>query len=95
MVLVWVLAQEEDGQVHPIAYASCTLDSHEKNYGISELQKSWSCVGSQVLPSIRIRTTVYIDHAACTSLLNSFSTSISQTGEMGTYDSGDGSIDGT
>jgi hypothetical protein len=33
-----VLAQEQDGQIHPIAYASRTLDPHEKNYGISELE---------------------------------------------------------
>ena len=35
-----VLAQEHDGSVHPIAYASRSLDPHEKNYGITELEGS-------------------------------------------------------
>ena len=34
-----VLSQkQDDGLVHPIAYASRSLDPHEKNYGISELE---------------------------------------------------------
>ena len=33
-----VLAEEHEGQVHPIAYASRSLDPHERNYGISELE---------------------------------------------------------
>ena len=33
-----VLAEEHGGQVHPIAYASRSLDPHEWNYGISELE---------------------------------------------------------
>ena len=34
-----VLAQKQgDGAVHPIAYASRTLQKHEKNYGITELE---------------------------------------------------------
>ena len=34
-----VLAQEQpDGRVHPIAYASRSLQKHEKNYGITELE---------------------------------------------------------
>ena len=33
-----VLAEEHGGQVHPIAYASRSLDPHERNYGISELE---------------------------------------------------------
>ena len=33
-----ILSQkQEDGEIHPIAYASRSLDSHEKNYGIYEL----------------------------------------------------------
>ena len=30
--------QQEDGQLHPVAYASRSLDTSEKNYGISELE---------------------------------------------------------
>ena len=33
-----VLAQKQNGVVRPIAYASRTLQQHEKNYGISELE---------------------------------------------------------
>ena len=33
-----VLSQQTDGVIHPIAYASRSLDKHETNYGISELE---------------------------------------------------------
>ena len=34
-----VLAQQqEDGQIHPIAFSSRSLSPHEKNYGITELE---------------------------------------------------------
>ena len=33
-----VLEQEDNGQFHPIAYASRTVSKHEKNYGITELE---------------------------------------------------------
>ena len=33
-----VLAQLEDGLVQPIAYASCSLQPHERNYGVTELE---------------------------------------------------------
>lgn len=68
-----VLAQEQDGQIHPIAYASRTLDSHEKNYGISELETLGLVWAVKYFRSYILghRTTVYTDHAACTSLLNS------------------------
>ena len=67
-----VLAQEQDGQIHPIAYASRTLDPHEKNYGISELETLglvWEAkyFRPYILGHL---TTVCTDHAACTSLLN-------------------------
>lgn len=65
-----ILAQEQGGQVHPVANASRTLDPHERNYGISELETLalvWAV--KYFRPYILgHRTTVY---AACTSLLNS------------------------
>ncbi len=65
-----VLAQECDGQVHPVAYASRTLDPHKCNYGISELETlALVCQFSPYI--LGHRSTVYTDHAACTSLLNS------------------------
>ena len=34
-----VLSQlEDDGKIHPIAYASRSLDLHEKNYAVTELE---------------------------------------------------------
>ena len=30
--------RQEDGKVHPIAYASRSLDIHEKKYGVTELE---------------------------------------------------------
>lgn len=34
-----ILSQNrDDGEIHPITYASRSLDIHEKNYGISELE---------------------------------------------------------
>ena len=34
-----VLSQrQEDGKLHPIAYASCALSGAEKNYGITDLE---------------------------------------------------------
>ena len=68
-----VLAQEQDdGQVRPIAYASRTLQKHERNYGITELE------GLGVVWAVRHFRTyiygyhciVYTDHEALKSLLN-------------------------
>lgn len=67
-----ILSQEQDGQVHPIAYASRTLDPHEKNYGITELETLGLVWAVKHFRSyiLGYHTTVYTDHAACTSLLN-------------------------
>ena len=68
-----VLAQKHNGEVHPIAYASRTLDPHEKNYGISELETLALVWAVRYFRPYLLghRTIVYTDHSACTSLLNS------------------------
>ena len=68
-----VLAQkQEDGAVQPIAYASRSLQKHEKNYGVSELE------GLGVVWAVKHfrpylyghRRKVFTDHEALKSLLN-------------------------
>ena len=68
-----VLAQkQDDGSVHPIAYASRSLQSHERNYGITEFE------GLGVVWAIKHfrpylyghSCEVFTDHSALTSLLN-------------------------
>ena len=68
-----VLAQrQEDGAVQPIAYASRSLQTHKRNYGITELE------GLGVVWAVRHfrpylyghPCDVYTDHSALTSLLN-------------------------
>jgi hypothetical protein len=68
-----VLAQKQEyGTVRPIAYASRSLQPHEKNYGITELE------GLGVVLAVKHfrpylyghRCEVYTDHSALTSLLN-------------------------
>ena len=68
-----VLAQkQEDDQLHPIAYASRSLDQHERNYGITELETLALVWAVRYFRPYILghRTTVYTDHAACMSLLN-------------------------
>ena len=69
-----VLAQkQQDGYVHPVAYASRTLNPHERNYAITELETLalvWAL--KQFRPYILgHHCTVFTDHSACSSLLNS------------------------
>ena len=68
-----VLAQkQDDGSVHPVAYASRSLQSHEKNYGITELE------GLGVVWAVKHfrpylyghSCEVFTDHSALTYLLN-------------------------
>ena len=68
-----VLAQKlEDGTVHPIAYASRTLQPHERNYGVTELEALgvvWAV--KHFRPYLYgHKCEVFTDHEALKSLLN-------------------------
>ena len=63
---------QDDGTVHPIGYASRSVDKHEKNYGISELETLglvWA-VRYFRLYLLGHPCTVYTDHAACLAIPN-------------------------
>ena len=68
-----VLSQkQDDGLIHPIAYASRALNRHEKNYCISELETLglvWT-VRYFCPYLLGHHTIVYTDHSACLSNLN-------------------------
>ena len=68
-----VLAQQQaDGSIHPVAYASRSVNKHESNYGISELETLglvWAV--RYFRPYILGHPcTVVTDHTACLAILN-------------------------
>ena len=68
-----VLSQiQDDGIVHPVAYASRSVDKHEKNYGISELETLGLVWAVRYFRPYLLGhpCVVYTDHAACLSILN-------------------------
>ena len=68
-----VLSQrQEDGLIHPIAYASRSLNSHEQNDCISELETLGLVWAVRYFRPYLLghHTIVYTDHSACLSLLN-------------------------
>ena len=68
-----VLSQKQsDGEYHPIAYASRSLQPSEKNYGISELETLALVWAVKYFRTYILGhpCTVLTDHAACLSLLN-------------------------
>ena len=68
-----VLSQtQEDGSIHPIAYASRSLDKHEQNYGISELETLGLVWAVRYFRNYLLGhpCIVYTDHVACLSILN-------------------------
>ena len=68
-----VLSQkQDDGHLHPIAYASRSLNPHEKNYCISELETLGLVWAVRYFRPYLLghHTIVYTDHSACLSLLN-------------------------
>ena len=61
-----VLEQEqEDGQLHPVAYASRTLSKHERQYGITDLEALGVVWAAKHFRSYLLGhlTVVYTDHA--------------------------------
>ena len=69
-----ILSQmQEDGMVHPIAYASRSLDEHEKYYGISELETLGLVLAVWYFRYYLLGhpCVVYTDHIACLSILDS------------------------
>ena len=68
-----VLSQTQaDGTIHPIAYASRSLDKHERNYGISELETLGLVWAARYFRPYLLGhpCVVYTDHVACLSILN-------------------------
>ena len=69
-----VLSQkQEDGNLHPIAYASWKLQPAERNYGITELETLGLVWAAKYFRPYLLghHCLAYTDHLACTSLLNS------------------------
>ena len=68
-----VLSQKQaDGYLHPVAYASRSLQPNEKNYCISELETLalvWAVKHFQVY-LLGHQCVAFTDHSACVSLLN-------------------------
>ena len=67
-----ILSQKQpNGHTHPNAYASRSLHTHEKNYGITELETLALVWAVKLLrPYLSDQeTAVFTDHSACTSLL--------------------------
>lgn len=68
-----VLSQmQDDGTIHSVAYASRSVDKHEKNYGILELETIGLVWSARYFHKYILGhpCTVYTDHAACLSILN-------------------------
>ena len=64
------ILSQDDGEIHPVAPASRSLDTHEENYGISELETLgfvWAV--KYFCPYILGNPcSVYTDHSACLSI---------------------------
>ena len=69
--------QQSDGMLHPIAYASRSLDPSESDYGITELKTLAVVWAAQYFRPYLLghRTIVYTDHSACVSVLSRAHTS--------------------
>lgn len=62
---------QEDGQLHPVAYASRSINKHEKCYGVTELEALAVVWAVKHFQSYLIgqKCTVYTDHAPLRSML--------------------------
>ena len=68
-----ILSQrQDDGTIHPIAYASRSVNKHERNYGISELETLGLVWAVRYFRPYLLghHCTVYTDHTACLAILN-------------------------
>ena len=56
-----VLAQKQDGSVKPIAFASRTLQPHEHNHGVTEIEALGlrSCLGSEAVLALLVRSLMH------------------------------------
>ena len=63
---------QDDGSIHPVAYATRSIDKHECNYGIFELETLGLVWAVRYFRSYLLGhpCVVYTDHAACVSILN-------------------------
>ena len=82
-----VLSQkQEDGTIRPLAFVSRTLQTHERNYGMTELEALdvvWAV--KHFRPYLYgHHCDVYTDHEALRSLLAEYPTSIRQASKVGT-----------
>lgn len=68
-----LVQQQDDGQVHPIAFALCSLSFHECHYAVTELETLGLVWAAKLFRPYILghRCVVFTDHAACTSLLQS------------------------
>ena len=66
-----ILSQEQDGRIHPVAYASCSLSPQKRNYGITELETLAAVWATSHFKSYLYgnSVTVYTDHSAIKAIL--------------------------
>ena len=67
-----VLEQEQDGKLHPVAYASGSLSKSEKNYGVTELEALGVVWAIKHFRSYLIghKCVIFTDHAPLKSMLS-------------------------
>jgi len=90
-----VLSQEQDdGTIHPVAYASRSVDKHERNYGISELETLGLVWAVRYFRPYLLGhpCVVYTDHTACLSIFEHCK-AVRETGTLGVDNPGDGHHD--